>query len=220
MKKKNNFNQAMFDMFGVGSNDDDMPELEKDLVTPDQLFDEPEIPDISVAEKEVEVPVTEYVAPAAPVAPVAPAAPAAPAFVLTPATYLAPGTELEGHFKSKGDVEIAGKFTGDIESEGDVTLRTNMEGTITAASLTIIDGALIGNCHVSNRVQINAGSRIEGDIVAGDLFCSGAVKGNCEIENNSSFDSTAVVEGDIVTGTMSMERGAAISGKLVMRGLK
>ena len=41
-------------------------------------------------------------------------------YVLVPATYLAPGTVMEGTLRSKGDVEIAGTFKGDIISEGDV----------------------------------------------------------------------------------------------------
>ena len=210
MKKKNNFNQAMYDMFGVGS--DDSEELDQVEMTGEQA--ETAAPE-SAAEAES---TSTQVVPAAPVSGYANTPVSAAPYVLVPATYLAPGTEFEGHFKSKGDVEIAGKFTGNIESEGDVTLHTFMEGNITATNCSLLDGELKGDCFVTNRLLINSASRIEGNVVAGDLVCSGAIQGNSEVKGNSSFDSTADVVGDITTGSMCMERGASISGSLTMKG--
>lgn len=211
MKKKSNFNQAMYDMFGVGS--DGSEELDQVEMTGEQTQE------AAPAEENADfTAASTQVVPAAPVSGYANAPVSAAPYVLVPATYLAPGTEFEGHFKSKGDVEIAGKFTGNIESEGDVTLHTFMEGNITAANCSLLDGELKGDCYVSNRLVINAASRIEGNVVAGDLICSGAIQGNSEIKGNSSFDATANVLGDITTGSMCMERGASISGSLTMKG--
>lgn len=209
MKKKNgNFNQAMFDMFGVGSDPMEEEVVEEDIPTEgvmDETAASSAVTDVIPAAASYNT--GDYAAPVS----------AAP-YVLVPATYIAPGTEFEGHLKTKGDVEIAGKFTGDIESEGDVTLHTYMEGNITSANLNILDCEFKGDCAVSGRVQINSTSRFAGNIHAGDLICAGVIEGNSEISGNSMFDTTADVQGDIITGTMTMERGASISGKLTMKG--
>ena len=49
-----------------------------------------------------------------------------------------------------------------------------------------------------------------------DIICSGRVKGDLHISGNSTFLKDAQVEGNISTDTMTMEKGALISGSLVM----
>ena len=208
MKKKNgNFNQAMFDMFGVGSDPTEEEVVEEEIPMEDVMDETAAASAVTDVVPAASYNTADYAAPVS----------AAP-YVLVPATYIAPGTEFEGHLKTKGDVEIAGKFTGDIESEGDVTLHTYMEGNISSVNLNILDCEFKGDCTVSGRVQINSTSRFTGNIHANDLICSGVIEGNSEISGNSMFDTTADVQGDIITGTMTMERGASISGKLTMKG--
>lgn len=209
MKKKNNFNQAMYEMFGVGSEGE--PEMPENM--------EEELEELMDAETAMAASVVPAATPQASMPNVHTSAPVSAApYVLVPSTYLAPGTEMEGTLKSKGDVEIAGKFVGKIESEGDVTLHTFLDGTVDAVNLTILDCELQGDCHVSGRLQINSTSRVTGNIFAGDLLCSGAIVGDSEIKGNATFDSTADVQGNITTGTMTMERGAMIAGSLIMKG--
>jgi len=63
---------------------------------------------------------------------------------------------------------------------------------------------------------VDENSIVEGNIEAGDLVCSGTVRGNSDVANNISLNASAKIIGDIITDTMSMERGASISGSLTM----
>lgn len=196
MSAKDNFNKAMFDMFGVGKDE------EAAVQQPVQPAPQPQE---KVQEKQVAAPVK-----AEPVQPTVAPKP------IVPVTYLAPGTAVEGKLDAKGDVEIAGSFKGDINATGKVTIHSSINGNVTAESLCIQDCSLTGDVKVSGQVTVNKGSVIKGNIFAGELFCSGQVKGDLNVKGHSAFDGCAVVEGNIVTQTMTMARGSRISGALTM----
>lgn len=201
---KENFNKAVFDMFGVGG----APEAaaEKAPATSAQA-DQPqksEVIQTSAGSEQLATGVERVDVPHA-----------AP-YVLVPSTYLAAGTVMEGTLKSKGDVEIAGTFTGEIVSDGDVTVRTKLSGNITASNLTIIDCELEGDCHVTGKMQISEKSHITGNFFAGEMICSGNIIGDTVATSSVTLAPTAKVTGDITTGTLTIERGAFIDGKLSM----
>ena len=165
VNKKENFNKAVFDMFGVGG---------VQVVTEDA----PEM-DAPVAEQglSAEVQTAEVAAPNA--------AHAAP-YSLIPATFLAPGTALEGKLKSKGDVEIAGSFSGEIEADGNVTLRAD--------------------------ATISENSEVTGNMSADELLCSGTITGDITVKCGLALEHTARIYGNISAATISMARGAIIKG--------
>ena len=203
--KMDNFKKAAFDMFGVGS--DVESELNQDMSIDEKVDAILEAEQVSAVE--VPAPITSR--------PQSVASNSAP-YVLVPATYLAPGTVMEGTLRSKGDVEIAGTFKGDIISEGDVTLHTNIEGNVTANNLSLVDCSVTGDCTATSVVKVDANSSIQGNIVAAELLCSGSIVGDINVKGNATFDSSAIVDANIGAGSIAMERGAKISGKLNMRG--
>lgn len=188
---KENFNKAVFEMFGVGNQPAETESVQQKSVTP-------------AAE-----------ATAAPIAQPAAAVPqAAPAAI--PVTYLAPGTSMEGTLSAKGDVEVAGSFKGDISAEGRVILHSSIHGNITAAQLDIKGCHLVGDVHTSGMVFVDNSSSIEGNVYASELVCSGTIKGNLTVSANTSLQNGSHVEGSITTGTIIIERGAVVSGELRM----
>lgn len=203
MSKIDNLKKAAFDMFGVGNESE--PVLDQNTSITEKVE--------TVVEVE-KVPVSDVPAPAHSRSQSV-SSNSAP-YVLVPATYLAPGTVMEGTLRSKGDVEIAGTFKGDIISEGDVTLHTNIEGNITANNLCLIDCSLIGDCTVTTVIKVDAASSIKGNITAAELLCSGSVVGDINVKGNATFDSGAIVDANISAGSIAMERGAKISGQLNM----
>lgn len=188
MGAKDNLNEAMYSMFGVGK-----APASSDAPAP-------------AAESEDSVPAAKPAAQPT-VQPVIP---------IRNVTYLAPGSCMEGKLKCQGDVNIAGIFKGDIEATGKVTLCSNMEGNITAQTLEVVDCRLVGDLVVSGTVVLGPKSIVEGKITAGELICSGRIKGDLDVKGNISLDANTSVEGNIVTSTMSMEAGAVINGSLVM----
>ena len=187
MGAKENLNEAMFSMFGVGkapAAEEVKPAVEEPVVKQEQ---------------------------------VAPAAKPVAAPVAAPITYLAPGSYMEGKLKCHGDLESAGIFKGDIEADGNVTVRANVTGNIAAKNLMIINCRLVGDVNVSGTVELDEKAVVEGKIVADALICAGRVKGDLDIKGNITLKSRTSVEGNIVTGTMAMETGALINGSLLMK---
>ena len=146
-----NMKQAVFELFGVGSNTE-----------------------MEIIPAQVAVAVTEEVAAPAPQAPVAEAVPAAPMDAPAPSipvrqvamSYIAAGTIFEGTMHCEGDVDIAGTFKGDLESKGNVSLYASMEGNITAASLTLTDCTLTGNATLRETLTIHENAGVCGNITA------------------------------------------------------
>lgn len=204
MSKIDNFKQAAYDIFGIGS------EPEEDIASAPVAED---IPSDPVIETET-VSSTEIISASRPQGVASNGAP----YVLVPATYLAPGTVMEGVLRSKGDVEIAGTFKGDVISEGDVTLHTNFEGNVTANNLSLIDCCVTGDCVANTLVKLDSTSKIIGNVISSELFCAGSVDGEITVKGNSSFSATAVVEANISAGSIALERGAKISGQLSIKG--
>lgn len=188
MSKKDNFNQAFYEMFGIGKED-----ARKNAST------------------EKAVPVSEPVAEKK-----SKNVSAVPA-QHTAKTYLAPGTVMEGTITAKGDIEIAGELKGNLVTDGVATVRSDIKGNATAAGLFVIDCVLEGDVTVSGQVQISEKSRIVGNIHAGEVSCAGTVVGDLDVSENVTLDEKARIEGNITTKTMTMARGANICGSLEMK---
>ena len=234
MSKKDNFSQAMFEMFGLGKSPEEGEEELDDLKQIEELNEadikpvpEEEAP-VSSPSAYVEEPVYEPVAEPV-VEPDPVPVPAEPAPAPAPApevkheyvrrencTYFAPGTSMEGTLRSDSDVEIAGDFKGEIASDGKVTIHANTQSSIAAAELVLIDCTLTGDAMVGGDVSINETSSITGNVRASNIVCSGIIKGNLNVQSNITLTENAQVIGDIKTGTLAMSRGAKVSGKIDM----
>lgn len=197
MGKKDNFNKAMFDMFGVGTDAGEEASAYEKVEEKTQGG----LTDNAVAKETV---VT-----------AAANAEAAPA-VAAERTYIGRGTTIEGNIKAKGDVEILGDFKGDIESAGKVTLHTSITGNVKADSLTFVGEKLVGDIHTTGSFTLGRNSAMNGNIHANDVTCSGTITGNIDIKGTLMLEETAVINGDIKTGFMSMSRGAVVRGKVEM----
>ena len=201
MEKKSNMKQAMYEMFGVGSDQAEKP------AAPSRAADKSNEAAQS-AGKGTETRMEKTMDKPAPKTPSAPKA---------EASYLAPGTVFEGNIRSKGDVEIAGEFKGNITTEGAVILHSSIEGNITANSLKLSSCSLTGDVVVNDAVAIGQHSRINGNVTAKDLTCAGQINGDMHIAGNMLLEKTAQVTGNITTGTIAVEKGAVIKGGIEIK---
>jgi len=191
--KKNNMKQAMFEMFGVGSDVNaqsaaPVKEAPKQKTAPQNTK--------KAAEK-----VTEAPARKAAVAP----------------SFLAAGTVFEGNLHSEGDVEISGSFKGDISTEGTVILRSNIQGNVSAACLNLYGCKLEGDVNVKGAVSISEDSVICGNVVANELQCAGQITGDLRIAEHTLLESSAKINGSVVTGTIAVIKGAVIKGGIEIK---
>lgn len=194
MEKKNNMKQAMYEMFGVGSDQTEKTaETKTKTTTTNAKGTEPVMEKAPV---KTTLPETKQKA---------------------PASYFAPGTVFEGTLRSTGDIEIAGEFKGDITTDGAVILHSSIQGNITAKSLQLSACSLIGDIVVNDAVAIGAHSKIVGNITAKDLVCAGQIIGDLTIAENMHLEKTAQVTGNIATGTIAVDKGAIIKGGIEIK---
>lgn len=245
MGKKDNFSQAMFEMFGLGkapedSAEESVNESTEELDTQLDNFEPAEPVPMPAAETAAEdrlyaeepasfdgfgAAAFENPAPDPVPAAFEPAPAPAPAPVAQEprgyvrrenCTYFAPGTSMEGTLRSDSDVEIVGDFKGEIASDGKVTIHSNTQSSIAAAELVLVDCSLTGDAMVGGDVSINEKSSVAGNIRAANIICSGVIRGNLNVQSNITLTENAQVFGDIKTGTLAMSRGAKVSGKIDM----
>ena len=222
MSKKDNFNQAMFEMFGVGKG------AERNKAAQQAQQVEQAAPVSAAAGAEVSAaaaPVQETVSETAEsgnprdnIVEFTSGNGTQLKMITPPTTYLAPGTRFEGILRSEGSVEVDGEFKGDILAEGSVTIRTDMLGNITAKSLNVEGCCLTGDARVSELMTLQEGSSVKGNVNAGTLSSSGSIVGDLDVRHNMALDHQAKVVGNISTGTMTIAKGAMIRGTVETRG--
>lgn len=244
MSKKDNFSQAMFEMFGLGKAPEEGEEaLDEQLEnfaaaesasdaapeSVDEIFGAEPFPFDEPAETKaapVAAPAPEPVAAAETPRKPAPAQNNAFSESFTRSapvkrancTYFAEGTSMEGTLRSDSDVEICGDFKGEIAADGKVTIHANTTSSVAASELILLDCKLNGDAMVSGDISINEGSSVAGNLRAENVICSGTIKGNLNVSGNITLTENAQVLGDIKTGTLTMSRGAKVSGKIDMGG--
>ena len=88
-------------------------------------------------------------------------------------TIIAAGTRIKGEMSFENTARINGVFEGRIEAKGELQVGT---GATCAADIDatqlVVDGAVKGNVHAAQRVQLNGKARLMGDIVAERLICA------------------------------------------------
>lgn len=100
--------------------------------------------------------------------------------------------------KVKGDIEINGTIRVDGDFEGSVqcpeTLIIGKSGVVKAevkVKNAIIGGKLVGNINASNKIELQTGSHVEGDIQTSRLVISEGVffEGNCKMGTSATTPS-------------------------------
>lgn len=104
-------------------------------------------------------------------------------------TMIGKSTTFQGTITSDTSIRIEGAFEGSIASKGDVFIGPN--GKVTAdlfAKNVTISGQVIGNVSVDEKLELLAGSSLNGDIKVRKLVIEeGAIfKGISETRNDSS----------------------------------
>lgn len=210
-KRKDNFNQAMYEMFGIGKEttaEADAPEDEDAEFFGMDPVSEPE-PAAAPAQKAPEYrpePAPAYEAPRQSAQP--------PRSTRT--TFLAEGTSIEGTLRCDNDVEIHGMFKGELIVNGKIVLHADTTSNVQAVDLQLVKSNLTGDAKISNCITIDEGSNLTGSITAGEVVCSGTVHGNMNVTGNLTLYSKAKVFGDIKVGSLVVERGGRVTGKMEM----
>ena len=99
-------------------------------------------------------------------------------------TILGQGCKVKGDIELDGTIRIDGDFSGSIACPE--TLIIGKSGLVKAevkVKNAIIGGKLVGNIHATNKIELQSGSRVEGDIETSRLVIDEGVyfEGNCKM---------------------------------------
>lgn len=129
------------------------------------------------------------------------------------------GVVIEGSLMGGTDTEIHGRITGDISIDGRLYLgqKAVVSGNVKATACHI-DGNVEGKVECSDEVQLGSTGRVHADLLAGKrIILAGQVYGNVATPGALRLAATCRVDGDVRARNLSMEEGAALNGKCIMR---
>ena len=107
-------------------------------------------------------------------------------------SILGPGCKVKGNIELKGTIRIDGEFDGDIKCPD--TLIIGKSGLVKATvdvKNAVIGGKLLGNIRASNKIELQTGSHVEGDIQTARLVIDEGVffEGSCKMGTQSGAPS-------------------------------
>ena len=111
-------------------------------------------------------------------------------------TIIGADTHINGEMSFDKSARILGKFEGTIKAKGQLHVAegASCKAEIEAGNI-VVDGVINGNITAADRVQLNAKSKIVGDLIATKLI----------IAEGASFTGHVTVGTDAVKGTKSTE---------------
>jgi len=110
-------------------------------------------------------------------------------------SILGPGCKVKGEIDLKGTLRIDGEFDGQINCPE--TLIIGKSGVVKASNVkvknAVIGGKLLGNIDASNKIELQTGSHVEGDIVTARLVIDEGVffEGACKMGTSGSAAAAA-----------------------------
>jgi cytoskeletal protein CcmA (bactofilin family) len=94
---------------------------------------------------------------------------------------------------------------------------TQVQGNIQCNGDIRIDGEVLGDVKVGQKLVVGATGSIKGKIEAAEVAISGTVHGNIHTENTTILMNKSSVTGDILTSQIVIEQGALFNGKCEMK---
>ena len=108
-------------------------------------------------------------------------------------SILGPGCKVKGTIEIQGTIRIDGDFDGDIKCPD--TLIIGKSGVVKAnvtVKNAVIGGKLLGNIQASNKIELQTGSHVEGDIQTARLVIDEGVffEGSCKMGQAATTSSS------------------------------
>jgi cytoskeletal protein CcmA (bactofilin family) len=112
-------------------------------------------------------------------------------------SMLGQGCKIKGDIELQGTIRIDGQFEGSISCPD--TLIIGKSGIVKAevkVKNAVIGGKLIGNISAANKIELQSGSHVEGDITTARLVIDEGVffEGNCKMGSSPTGSSKETTE--------------------------
>lgn len=132
-------------------------------------------------------------------------------------TYITRSTVIKGTIITDSDLKIAGEIEGNVEGRNIAIMGGKIIGDISCTSTEIDDAHIEGNITATEVVDIGKDNIIIGNISAGRGKVAGKIKGDVVIEQDLEIEGESVILGDITADLISIKRGAALQGNMIVR---
>jgi cytoskeletal protein CcmA (bactofilin family) len=124
-------------------------------------------------------------------------------------TMLGQGCKIKGDIELQGTIRIDGQFEGSIGTPD--TLIIGKSGVVKAevkVKNAVIGGKLIGNIVAANKIELQSGSHVEGDINTARLVIDEGVffEGNCKMGTSSTSKEEHSATGSNVSNNQSWQK--------------
>lgn len=134
-----------------------------------------------------------------------------------PSALITEDVVIDGSISAERDMLFAGTIRGNVRCEGKLTVQGRIEGDVTAGEVSMISAKVRGKTICQGQLIMDEHSIVVGDIESDEAVLSGKVNGDIHTNGNIDIRSTALVVGDLEFGTVSVEHGAAITGKMTTK---
>ena len=124
---------------------------------------------------------------------------------------------IKGTITSSANIVISGNIVGDVVSEGDVVVEGKIEGNLKVHSLSVQEGAIMGDIDASGNVIVAENSSIDGDIKAERIEVNGKIVGNLQSATKIILNPHSAIEGNVTAATLSMLEGAELNGSMSVK---
>ena len=134
-------------------------------------------------------------------------------------SVLAEDVLIEGTVRTSSPVRLMGRIKGDLLAESRVVVSGSVEGDVSGCEILLAGASIHGDIKTAGSIQMDRETEVTGDLSAQRIEMSGSVEGNLQVEKTLLMGGTASVQGDISAGAVSIAEGAALKGRLEVRGL-
>ncbi|HDP34603.1 MAG TPA: polymer-forming cytoskeletal protein [Candidatus Hydrogenedentes bacterium] len=133
--------------------------------------------------------------------------------------YIPDGVIIEGSLTGGSETEVNGRIDGNVTVDGVLFLgKTALVTGNVRADTCQVEGMVEGKVECSDNLIVAPSGRLSSDAVAGkQLRIAGRIDGNATTPGALRIEAGGVVNGDIKARVFSMDEGAQLTGRCIMR---
>lgn len=102
------------------------------------------------------------------------------------------------------------------EAETIIGASIKVKGNFNGQGDIVIEGFLEGSLKTEANVFIGEKARVNANVEASEALINGEISGNIKIKKYLAIGKTAKIMGDVQCGEISIERGASITGQILV----
>lgn len=91
-----------------------------------------------------------------------------------------------------------------------------VKGNFNGKGDIVVEGYLEGSLKTDANIFIGEKAKVNANVEASEAFISGNISGNIKIKKYLAIGKNAQITGDVQCGEISIERGALISGQIIV----